>query len=79
MGGWGGGACEQRRFRRGRWYLYVARPDYLTLALAWLWRIVLAFVLFKRLAALPLLLVPTHPDRVGGLGFLESIPWRSHS
>ena len=58
----------------GWWYLYVARPVYLTLALAWLWRIVLAFVLFKRLAALPLSLVPTHPDRVGGLGFLESMP-----
>jgi len=32
----------------------VARPIYLTLALAWLWRVVLAFVLFRRLAALPL-------------------------
>lgn len=58
----------------GWWYLYVARPVYLTLALAWLWRIILAFVLFQRLAALPLSLVPTHPDRLGGLGFLESIP-----
>lgn len=58
----------------GWWYLYVARPVYLTLALAWLWRIVLTFVLFKRLAALPLSLVPTHPDRLGGLGFLESAP-----
>ncbi len=58
----------------GWWYLYVARPVYLTLALAWLWRIVLTFVLFKRLAALPLSLVPTHPDRLCGLGFLESIP-----
>jgi uncharacterized membrane protein (DUF2068 family) len=58
----------------GWWYLYVARPIYLTLALAWLWRVVLTFVLFRRLAALPLSFVPTHPDRVGGLGFLESVP-----
>lgn len=58
----------------GWWYLYVARPIYLTLALAWLWRILLGFVLFKRIAALPLSLVPTHPDRLGGLGFLESVP-----
>jgi hypothetical protein len=58
----------------GWWYLYVARPIYLTLVLAWLWRVVLTFVLFRRLAALPLSLVPTHPDRVGGLGFLESVP-----
>jgi hypothetical protein len=58
----------------GWWYLYVARPIYLTLALAWLWRVVLTFVLFRRLAALSLSLVPTHADRVGGLGFLEQAP-----
>jgi hypothetical protein len=43
-------------------------------ALAWLWRVVLAFVLMRRLAKLDLALVPTHPDRRGGLGFLESLP-----
>jgi hypothetical protein len=58
----------------GRWYLYVARPIYVTFALAWLWRVVLLFVLSRRLAALDLALVPTHPDRRGGLGFLESLP-----
>jgi hypothetical protein len=58
----------------GWWYLYVARPIYLTLVLAWLWRVGLMLVLFRRVAALVQSLVPTHPDRVGGLGFLESMP-----
>lgn len=58
----------------GWWYLYVARPIYVTLSLAWLWRLLLAIVLMRRLARLDLALVPTHPDRLGGLGFLESLP-----
>ncbi|MFO1364162.1 MAG: hypothetical protein U1F45_17175 [Burkholderiales bacterium] len=31
-------------------------------------------VLFWRIARLDLALVPTHPDRAGGLGFLERVP-----
>jgi hypothetical protein len=58
----------------GWWYLYVARPIFLTLVLAWLWRIVLAIALMRRIAALELSLVPTHPDGQAGLGFLESLP-----
>jgi hypothetical protein len=42
--------------------------------LAWLWRLVLLFVLFKRIAGLELSLVPTHPDRCAGLGFMARIP-----
>jgi hypothetical protein len=55
----------------GWWFLYVARPAYLLLLLAWLWRVILYFVLFRRISKLNLALVPTHPDRVGGLGFLD--------
>jgi hypothetical protein len=58
----------------GWWYLYVVRPVFLTLVLAWMWRIVLAFVLMRRIASLELSLVPTHPDGRAGLGFLESLP-----
>ena len=58
----------------GMWFLYVARPMFLALWLAWLWRVILAFVLFKRIARLELAIVPTHPDRLGGLGFLEGMP-----
>jgi hypothetical protein len=56
------------------WLLLVARPLFIILLLAWLWRMVLAGVIFARLARLPLRLVPTHPDRVGGLGFLSRLP-----
>src|SRR6185295_9374780 len=44
------------------------------LLLAWLWRIVLIVMLFVRISRLQLLRVPSHPDRVGGLGFLERLP-----
>lgn len=56
------------------WYLYVGRSIYFTLAFAWLWRIVLLAVLLWRVARLDLSLVPTHPDRAAGLGFLERLP-----
>ncbi len=55
------------------WFLYVGRPIYLTLQLAWIWRIILLFILFRRIAGLNLSLVPTHPDHAGGLGFLAGI------
>ncbi len=56
------------------WYLHVARPIYLVLALAWLWRVILLTILFTRLSRLDLELVPTHPDGAGGLGFIERFP-----
>jgi hypothetical protein len=56
------------------WYLYVGRTIFLTLLLAWLWRLVLLFMLFKRITGLELSMVPTHPDRCAGLGFVARIP-----
>ena len=56
------------------WFLYVARPIHLALLVAWFWRIVLVWSLFHRISKLELSLVPTHPDRAGGLGFLEQVP-----
>jgi hypothetical protein len=58
----------------GLWYAYVARPLFLALLLGWLWRFVLIGLLFARIGRLKLSLVPTHPDRVAGLGFLETLP-----
>jgi hypothetical protein len=55
----------------GWWFLFVARPIYITLVLGWLWRLALLTLLFRRTAKLGLDLVPTHPDRTGGLGFIE--------
>jgi hypothetical protein len=58
----------------GLWLVYVSRPIFGALLAAWLWRLVLVFVLLKRIARLDLSIVPTHPDRAGGLGFAKDIP-----
>jgi hypothetical protein len=52
----------------------VLRPVFATLLLVWLWRLVVCVVLLWRIFRLDLHLVPTHPDRAGGLGFLEDFP-----
>src|SRR3990172_8031757 len=57
------------------WVAWVMRPVFTVLMLAWLWRLILAFVLCSRLSRLELSLVPTHPDGAGGLGFLEGLPF----
>ena len=58
----------------GSWFLVVVRPLFLLLLIAWLWRLLLTALLFRRIAALELQLVPSHPDRAGGLGFIEQFP-----
>ena len=58
----------------GWWYVYVGRPIFIALLLGWLWRIVLLAVTLKGIAKLDLVIVPTHPDRAGGLGFVERFP-----
>jgi len=58
----------------GWWFLFVVRPLFILLLLAWVWRLAVCAVLLWRISRLPLQLVPTHPDRVGGLGFLEDVP-----
>jgi hypothetical protein len=57
------------------WYRYVASPIFVMLLLVWLWRLCLATALMWRIARLNLALVPTHPDRAAGLGFLEGVPF----
>jgi len=56
------------------WFLYVGRPIYLMMLFGWLWRVGLMGLLFRRTAKLDLAIVPTHPDRAGGLGILELAP-----
>jgi len=58
----------------GWWLIYVARPIFIALLTVWLWRLILLFLLLKRIAALDLAIVATHPDRSGGLGFIEKLP-----
>ena len=59
----------------GAWFLFVVRPIFAFLLLVWFWRLVVCAVLLWRISRLDLKLVPTHPDRAGGLGFLENIPF----
>ncbi|CAM3679860.1 hypothetical protein [Bordetella tumulicola] len=56
------------------WFLLVTRPIFSVLLLAWIWRLVLLGILLLRIARLPLQLVVMHPDRAGGLGFLDRVP-----
>ena len=58
----------------GWWFLLVSRPIYQLFLFSWLWRVVLLFVMFRRIAKLGLDLIPAHPDRLGGLGFIATTP-----
>jgi hypothetical protein len=57
----------------GKWYAYVSLPLYQFLLLRWYYRLLIWAGFLWRIARIPLQLVPTHPDRVGGLGFLSNI------
>jgi hypothetical protein len=56
-----------------QWYWMVCMPLFRFLFLRWLWRLALWCFFLWRLSRLELRLVPTHPDRAGGLGFLEVV------
>ncbi|MDZ7651055.1 MAG: hypothetical protein U5L03_00030 [Burkholderiaceae bacterium] len=58
----------------GWWFAYVVRPVFLALLMAWLWRIVLLSLWMWRVGRIDLALVPTHPDRVGGVAVIEKLP-----
>jgi hypothetical protein len=55
------------------WYWMVCLPLFRFLAFRWLWRLLLWWYFLWRIARLELTLVPTHPDGVGGLGYLEVV------
>ena len=54
----------------GRWYGYVSLPFFQFLLIRWYFRIVIWARFLWQASRIRLDLVPTHPDRVGGLGFL---------
>lgn len=53
------------------WFSFVSRPLFQLALLAWVWRLGVVGWAFARIARLDLALTATHPDRAGGLGFLE--------
>jgi hypothetical protein len=54
----------------GYWYAYVAAPIAQFLILRWYMRILIWTFLLFRISRLNLRLLPAHPDRAGGIGFL---------
>jgi len=56
----------------GWWYGYVSLPFFQFLLLRWYFRIFIWSRLLWRLSRIDSNLIPTHPDRVAGLGFLSN-------
>ena len=54
----------------GIWFTFVSLPIFQFLLLRWYYRLALWSWFLNRVAKLDLHLIPTHPDRLGGLGFL---------
>jgi hypothetical protein len=54
----------------GHWYSLVSIPIFQFIILRWYLRLIIWFVLLWRISRLNLRLLPTHPDRAGGIGFL---------
>ena len=54
----------------GIWYGYVSLPIFQFLLCRWYFRVFIWARFLYRVSRLELRLVPTHPDRLGGLGFL---------
>ena len=54
----------------GYWYALVSLPIYQFLVYRWLWRTFIWCRFLRRVSKFDLQLIPTHPDRAGGLGFL---------
>jgi hypothetical protein len=59
----------------GRWYAYVSLPLYQFLLVRWYYRIFIWARFLWQVSRIPLSLIPTHPDRVGGLGFLANVTY----
>ncbi|HEX5886781.1 MAG TPA: hypothetical protein VFY67_19720 [Pyrinomonadaceae bacterium] len=56
----------------GFWYSYLSLPIFQFLLLRWYFRILIWTRFLWHVSRIKLSLMPTHPDRVGGLGFLSN-------
>jgi len=56
----------------GTWYGYVSLPLFQFLLIRWYFRMFIWARFLWQVSRLDLKLVPTHPDRVGGLGFMSN-------
>jgi hypothetical protein len=56
----------------GVWYGYISLPIFQFLLMRWYFRIFIWMRFLWQVSRIGLSLIPTHPDRVGGLGFLSN-------
>jgi hypothetical protein len=59
----------------GTWYAYVSLPLFQFLLMRWYYRIFVWARFLWQVSRIELSLIPTHPDRVGGLGFLANVAY----
>jgi hypothetical protein len=59
----------------GVWYVFVSIPILQFILLRWYLRFLIWYRFLWQVSRLPLNLIPTHPDRAGGLGFLGTIAY----
>ncbi len=71
MGWWKGGGGFRVFSPAGTWAILVSYPILIYLTLLWLWRRLLWARFLQCTTRLNLRLIAAHPDRLGGLGFLE--------
>ena len=57
----------------GLWYEWVSLPFFRFLFFRWFFRLAVWGYLLFRISRLPLNLISSHPDRVGGIGFLNQV------
>jgi hypothetical protein len=57
----------------GMWFAYVSLPLFQFLLLRWFFRLFIWIRFLWQVSRIELSLIPTHPDRVGGLGFLANM------
>jgi hypothetical protein len=59
----------------GIWYVFVSIPILQFMVLRWYVRFLIWYRFLWQVSRIPLNLIPTHPDRAGGLGFLGAIAY----
>jgi hypothetical protein len=58
--------------RAGTWFAFVSVPVFQFILLRWYMRMLIWFWFLFRVSRLRLQLIPAHPDRAGGLGFMAA-------
>jgi hypothetical protein len=69
---WYRGAQGEPRSVAGGWHMLMSLPLLLVMLLGWTWRVAIWAYFLWRVSKLNLRLVPTHPDRAGGLLFISN-------